>query len=308
MEQRTLGLNGPKVSEICFGAWPIGGGLGSVDKKIAINTIHSAISDGITFFDTAEGYQTSERILGEALKGKRQSTIIGSKFSGDDHSESHIFSAIDQSLNALKTDYIDLYQIHTPQEQWPIEDTMASLNKLIDKGKIRYLGVSNFSSAQTTKARSFGLIQSSQPKYNLLFHEEEDSNIKYCLENKIGVMAHSVLAKGLLTGKYRPGHRFNDDDERRLFNFFKGDLFVSVISVLDKLSDWSNSRGRTLTELAVAWVLARPGISTALVGLKTPAQVKEIVSATSWYLTKEEMEEISSITRQLQIRWVKDTV
>ena len=307
MDQRTLGINGPKVSSICFGAWPIGGGLGIVDKKVAIDTIHSAISEGITFFDTAEGYQTSESILGEALKGKRQSTILASKFSGNDHSESHIFSAIDQSLNALKTDYIDLYQIHTPQSKWPIEYTISSLHKLIDKGKIRHIGVSNFSQKQTSEAISFGTIHSSQPRYNLLFHKEEDANIEYCMENKIGVMAHSVLAKGLLTGKYRPGHKFNDDDERRFFNFFKGDLFVSITSVLDTLSNWCHARDKTLTELAVAWVLAKPGISAAIVGLKTSKQVKEVIAAANWRLTNDELEEIAFITNQLQIKWVKDT-
>ena len=306
MDQRRLGNNGPKVSAICFGAWPIGGGLGLVDKKIAIHTIHSALSEGITFFDTAEGYQTSEAVLGEALIGKRQSTILASKFSGTDHSESHIFSAIDKSLNALKTDYIDLYQVHTPQDKWPIEYTIGSLNKLIDMGKVRHIGVSNFSQKQTAEAISFGSVQSSQPRYNLLFHKEEDANIKYCNENGIGVMAHSVLAKGLLTGKFRPGHKFTDDDERRFFNFFKGDVFLSITSVLDTLSDWCQSRNKTLTELAVAWVLAKPGISTAIVGLKTSMQVKEVISAANWRLTKDEMKDIDLITNHLEIKWVKD--
>ncbi|MBI50487.1 MAG: aldo/keto reductase [Chloroflexi bacterium] len=305
MNQLQLGLNGPVISSVCFGAWPIGGGLGSVDKSVAIDTIHSAIAQGITFFDTAEGYKTSETILGEALKGRRSSTVLASKFSGNNHSETHIFSAIDKSLNALQTDYIDLYQIHSPQDKWPIEDTMASLNKLIDQGKIRFIGVSNFSTYQTTQANTHGLIQSSQPRYNMLFRDE-GSNIKFCYENGIGVMAHSVLAKGLLTGKYRPGHKFALDDERRFFNFFKGDLFEKVTTILDSLNDWCKARNKTLTELAIAWVLANPNISTAIIGLKTRSHVAQAIQGSNWQLSKDEMNEISLITKPLQIKWVKD--
>ena len=120
METRVLGKSDLKVSTVCFGAWPIGGGMGRVDPQEAVKTIHAAINAGIAFIDTAEGYQTSESVLGQALKSRRDSVILATKLSGPDHSASHIRNALENSLSALNTEYIDLYQLHTPQPKWPI--------------------------------------------------------------------------------------------------------------------------------------------------------------------------------------------
>ena len=225
METRVLGKSDLKVSTVCFGAWPIGGGMGRVDPQEAVKTIHAAINAGIAFIDTAEGYQTSESVLGQALKSRRDSVILATKLSGPDHSESHIRNALENSLSALNTEYIDLYQLHTPQPKWPIENTMKILNDLKEEGKIRHIGLSNFTSEQTDEAMGYGPIVSSQPRYNLLFRQE-DPTLAFCEKNEIGVIPHSVLAKGLLGGSYKPGHIFATDDERRLFNFFQGPIGV----------------------------------------------------------------------------------
>ena len=305
MELRQLGKKGPMVPTICFGAWPIGGGMGRVDTKQAISTIHAAINEGITFLDTAQQYNSSESILGEALKGYRERVFIATKVSGEDHSESHIRSAVDNSLRALNTDYLDLYQLHSPQPKWPIDQTMSILTRLKDEGKIRYVGISNFSASQTKEAIQYTNINSSQPRYNLIFPEEQET-IKYCGDNGIGVIAHSVLAKGLLGGKYKPGHEFAKDDERRLFNFFRGDLFVQITNITSALDSWARDNGRDIAQLAVAWVLANPLVTSAIVGMKTPLQVSQVSPAAQWKLSKSDLEEIQKILGDLKPEWRKD--
>lgn len=305
METKLLGKSDLKVSLVCFGAWPIGGGMGKVDSKQAVKTIQKAMDAGINFIDTAEGYQTSESILGEALKGRRGSVILASKLSGPDHSERHIRTAIESSLKALKVEQIDLYQLHTPQPLYPIENTMAILINLKDQGKIRHIGLSNFSSEQTKEAMQYGDIISSQPRYNLLFRQESQT-LDFCKGSKIGVIPHSVLAKGLLGGSYKPGHKFAKDDERRLFNFFKGDLFRNIYGITQQLDDWSKNNGRDLIQLAIAWVLANDAVTSAIVGMKSPLQVENAVKAATWKLTSSDKAEIESIIGDLRPEWVKE--
>ena len=304
METRILGKSDLVVSTGCFGAWPIGGGMGKVDPQKAIKTIHAAIDSGISFIDTAEGYQTSESVLGQALKSRRDSVILATKLSGPDHSESHIREALENSLFALNTDYIDLYQLHTPQPKWPIENTMKVLNELIGEGKIRHIGLSNFTSEQTHEAMAFGSIVSSQPRYNLLFRQE-DPTLAFCEKSEIGVIPHSVLAKGLLGGSYKPGHIFDSDDERRLFNFFQGDLFQAIYKVTKNLEEWSKNYGRDLIQLAIAWTLANSAITSAIVGMKSVAQVENAAKAATWKLTPTDLTEIDSIIGDLRPEWIK---
>ena len=308
MKHRQLGKNGPMVSTVCFGAWPIGGGMGKVDQTQAIKTIHSAIESGVNFFDTAEGYNTSEMVLGKALEGKRHNIVLASKLSGEDHSVGHIRNAINHSLKVLKTDYIDIYQLHTPQPNWPIEDTMSELVKLKQEGKILHIGLSNYSVEETISATACTSIQSSQPRYNLIFNNEEKATLEFCYQNGIGIMAHSVLAKGLLTGKYKAGHIFEEDDERRLFNFFRGTLFDVINKLVQELNSWAIERNRNVTQLAIAWVLAQRPVTSAIVGMKTLEQVEQARLSSEWDLTQSELEEVSNMIGTFKPKWVKDPV
>ena len=307
MDTRILGKSDLEVPIICFGAWPIGGGLGRVDQREAISTIHAAIDSGITFIDTAEGYQTSEFVLGKALKGKRESVTIASKLSGPDHSESHILEAIENSLTALRVDYIDLYQLHSPQPQWPIQETIEILIRLKDQGKLRHIGLSNYTPKQTRQAMQFGPIVSSQPRYNMIF-TQEDETLEFCKANNIGVIPHSVLAKSLLSGKYKPGHTFGHDDERRLFNFFRGQLFETIYEVTEKLKAWAEERERDLIQLAIAWVVANPAVTSAIVGMKSVDQVADVTKAATWKLTDSDLSDIKNIIGDLCPMWIKDEV
>ena len=199
MQTRKLGIDGPEVPVICLGAWPLGGGMGVVTDDQAIATVHASIDSGANFIDTAEGYRTSESVLGKAIKGRRDEVIIATKLSGD-HSLEHMTSAVENSLKSLGTDYLDLYQLHGPRPGNPIEETMLNLEKLRDAGKVRYLGVSNFSGDQHREAAKFGMIHSSQPRYNMLYRVPEEDILPTCLELGIGVIPHSPLAKAMLTG------------------------------------------------------------------------------------------------------------
>lgn len=294
MESRLLGRNGPEVPVLCLGTWPLGGGYGYLPRDRVISTIHAAINSGMNFVDTAEGYENSEHLLGIALKGRRSRVFLATKLTGD-HSTEHMFSAIENSLRSLQTDYIDLYQLHSPRPDRPIEETMDDLLKLKKEGKIRYIGVSNFSADQHIEAFKAGPINSSQPRYNMLFRSAEESILTTCRDMGVGVIVHSPLAKGMLTGKYIPGHRFPPDDERNLHSVFQTTKFKAAQPYLQKLVGWAADHGHNIAELAIAWTLANPAVTSSIVGAKTPEQVVANLEAANWYLTSTDLAEIEGI-------------
>ncbi len=306
MDKRQLGKDGPLVSAIAFGAWPIGGGLGTVPEGQGIAAVEAALEVGMTFIDTAEGYQSSEVVVGKAIKGRRDEVFLATKLSGSDHSAKHMSSAIENSLRMLGTDYIDLYQLHSPSPDWPIAETMENMLKLRDSGRIRYIGVSNFSPEQTQEAMRYATIHSSQPRYNLMWRNLEEDVLPFCLQNGIGVIPHSVLSKGVLGGKHKPGHQFADDDERRLFSFFRGADFEQAYAAAQRLDSWARDNGRDIVQLAIAWVLANPAVSSALVGAKSPEQVYHNAKAADWALTPSDLQEIETLMDGYRMTWIKD--
>ena len=301
METRALGKDGPQVPVVCLGGVPIAGGMGNVPEEQAIATVHAAIDAGMTFIDTAEAYWASESLIGKSIVGRRHQLFLATKVSGDDHSPEHIARALENSLRALGTDYIDLYQLHRHSPGWPIEGTMENLVRLRESGKIRFIGISNFTADQTLEALACGPIHSSQPRYNMLFREAEDSILPCCLENGIGVIPHSTLAKGLLTGKYHPGHKFSPDDLRNGVGMFMGDTFGRVSHVTDQLNEWASGHGRDLVQLAIAWTLAHPAVTSAIVGARTPEQVYLNAKAADWRLTEDDLREIDKIQGDLRL-------
>ena len=268
--------------------------MGEVDERQAIATIHAAIDSGVTFIDTAESYRSSEEVLGRALEGRRNDVFLATKISGD-HSAEHIGKALGNSLRALRTDYVDLYQIHGPKPEWPIEDTMGELVKHRDAGKIRFLGVSNFSAEQTEEALQYGSIHSSQPRFNMIQSEPRETLLPYCLERGIGVIPHSPLAKGFLTGKYRPGHQFPEGDERVDHPYFPDPVLKKTFAVVESLRGWVPDHGRSLAELAIAWTLAHEAVTSCIVGAKTPEQARANAAAGDWELSESDMSEIDGL-------------
>ena len=299
MRTKQLGKLGPEVPVICLGAWPLGGGMGELPDQQVIDTVHAALDCGVTFIDTAEGYRTSESVLGKALAGKRDQVVLATKLSGD-HSLEHMNQAIENSLRALGTDYIDLYQLHGPKPEYRIADTMGGLLRLKEQGKIRYIGVSNFSVEQHAEALQYGHLDSSQPMYSMLVRTQEEV-LSFCGENGIGVIVHSPLAKGLLTGKYAPDHTFPEGDERSRMAGFQGERFADALRVADQLKTWAESQDHSLYELAIAWTLANSAVTSCIAGAKTPEQARQNAAAADWTLTQGDLQELDRIQGDFRV-------
>jgi aryl-alcohol dehydrogenase-like predicted oxidoreductase len=298
VQQRQLGRDGPSVPVIGFGAWPIGGGLGAVDDRDAIRTLHHAFEQGVTLVDTAEAYRTSEELVGRAIatwSGPRERIFVATKVRGDDLSASHIAEATERSLRRLGVDSIDLLQAHSWDAYHSIDETMQAFDRLVASGKVRYVGVSNFDVPQMEAAWRERSFQALQPRYNLLDREVEAAILPYCQQRGIGVLAHSPLAKGLLTGRYEPGYVFAADDERAQMARFQGDEFSRLLAWTVPLSRWAEERGHTLLELAIAWVLSHPAVTVCLCGAKSPEQIDDHVRAANWHLSTDDRRDIESL-------------
>ncbi len=295
MEKRQLGQGGDFVSVIGFGAWPIGGGMGTVGEQTAISTVRAAIDHGITLIDTAQAYRVSETVIGKALKGGwRERAFLATKVSGH-YSRQAIRDAIETSLRELQTEHVDLYQIHWWNPQYPIDESMETMERLRQEGKIRYIGVSNFNVDQMKAAAQTAPFHSLQPRYNLLDREIEPEIIPHCEAQGIGILAHSPLAKGLLTGKYTPDYQFPKEDERSQSPRFQGEAFRRYLAKAEKLKAIAQRRNLTLIQLAIGWLLRLSAVTCVLVGAKNPAQVAEHVGGQGWKLTDAELKEIESV-------------
>ncbi len=298
METRALGKDGPQVSMLCLGTWPIAGGLGPVQEDQGIATVKAAIEAGMTFLDTAEDYRTSESLIGEAIAGQRDKVFIASKVSYH-YSFEAMSRSLDNSLKALRTDYIDLYQLHEPKAKYSIEESMESLLRLRETGKIRYLGLSNYLADQVREALTFGPINSVQPPYNMMFRFAERTLVPCCLENGIGIIPYSVLGRGMLSGKYRPGVTFPPGDERHGMGMFEAERFQRTYQVIERWKQWALDHGRDLLQLSIAWMTAQPAVTAPIVGAKSPEQVHHIVKAADWRLTPSDLKEIDEIRGDL---------
>ena len=295
VEQRNLGAGGPPVTVIGFGAWPIGGGMGAVGNAEAVATVRSALEAGITMVDTAESYRTSESIIGEALRGGyRERCFLATKASSD-YSRQGIRSALERSLRALRVDCVDLYQIHGWDPRFPIEASMEAMRELRDEGKTRYVGVSNFLPEHLETALRVCPVQSNQVRYSLLSRGIEQGTVQYCERHGIGVIVHSPLAKGLLTGHYTPHSTFAADDERSGFPDFQGEVFARHLATAGRLERIAHARGISLVQLAIAWTLRNPAISCTLVGARSSGQVVDHIGAAAVRLTPAELREIDEI-------------
>ncbi len=303
MRTLPLGNNGPQVPVVCLGTYPLGDGFGAIPESQAIDTVHAALDSGLTFIDTAEGYASAEARLGKALKGRRHEAFLGTKLSRADHSPDQIDDALVVSLKALQTDYVDLYQIHSPQPAFPIERTLDRLRHHVDTGKIRHIGISNFTAAQISEAAQFATIHSSQPRYNMLFRGAEETVLPACLSSGIGVIAHSVLAKGLLAAKYRPGHTFGADDQRHGWDHYSGPGFEATYTVSKKLDEWAQDHGRDLVQLALAWPTAHAAVTSSIVGIRTPEQAQHAARAGDWEISETELKEIDEIQGDLRLKF-----
>jgi aryl-alcohol dehydrogenase-like predicted oxidoreductase len=304
MEKRTLGKSNVQITPILMGTWQAGKKAWvGVEDTDSIKAIRAAFEAGITTIDTAEVYGDghSERIVAEALSDVRDQLEYATKVFANHLKYDQVIEACERSLKNLKTDYIDLYQIHWPSgsfnsELVPIEETMSALNHLKEQGKIRAIGVSNFSRVQLEEASQYGRIDSLQPPYSLFWRSVEKDAMPYCIENQITIIAYSPLAQGLLTGKFGPGHKFDPEDNRAKNKLFQGENFERAQQALEKLRPIAERHHCTLAQLALAWLIAQPQ-SSAIAGARHPEQAIANAQAASVQLSTEELQEIDAIGR-----------
>lgn len=275
MELKKLGNTGESISIIGLGTWQLAGMMGAVDRSQSTALIRKAIDSGITFIDCAEMYGDSEQLLGRALAdGYRDRCFLATKVSRD-FSAGGVRRALENSLKALKTDRIDLYQIHRYDPETPIEETLEAMAEAQQKGLIRYCGVSNFNREQLQRAAQVLPVVSDQINYNALNRSPEKQLLDYCRREKIAVIAHSSLAKGLLCGKYAPEHTFAADDERSGFVGYSGRLFARYLAAVDELEMVARDYGLDIVKAAIAWLLAREEVTSVLIGPKSITQLEE---------------------------------
>lgn len=307
MEYLTLGKSDLTVSRIALGTWAAGGkSWGNVNEKAAARAIDTALSGGVNFIDTAPhyGFGKAEEIVGAAVKGRRENIVLATKFGLAlsprpviDLSPEAAEKELSDSLRRLGTDYIDLYQCHFPDPKTPIEKTMAALMKFRDQGKIRHIGLCNFSNARILSALEYGEVVSVQAQYSLLERSVEEKIRTTCLENGIALLPYGPLGGGVLTGKYRERPRFSMRDARSFFyKYYSEKNWPPVAALTDEMRRMAEARNTTPAALAVSWLLSRPAVAVVLAGARTPVQAAENIRATELRLPESDLETLSALS------------
>jgi aryl-alcohol dehydrogenase-like predicted oxidoreductase len=317
MEYRRLGNSGLQVSVIGLGTNNFGP---RVDYPAAERVLLRAVDEGMNFIETSNTYGEgqAEEFIGKALRGHRQQVLVATKVAsnmGDGPnthggSRKHILEQVELSLQRLQTDYIDLYQIHYYDPFTPLEETLRTMHWLVQQGKVRYVGCSNFAAWQVAEAmgitRALGLepLISVEPEYSMLKRAIERELIPCCTRYNVGILPYFPLASGFLTGKYQRGQpaaagtRFSVQTRRA-----ETILTPENFDVLEKLDAFAAARSRPLVELAFAWLLAHPQVSSVIAGATTPAQITANAKAVDWHLSAAEMEELDGILQALAHTW-----
>jgi aryl-alcohol dehydrogenase-like predicted oxidoreductase len=315
MKIKSLGRTGLKVSEICLGTMTFGN---QADQATSFAIMDVASQAGVNFFDTANVYPLggdlsmvgrTEEIVGSWLKerGARDRIVLATKCAGamgpgpNDQglSRRHILSACDASLRRLQTDYIDLYQVHWPDPSTPLEETLRALDELVRAGKVRYIGCSNYpawllgTALWTSEKHGLARFESDQPRYNILFRMIEDEIVPLCKANGVGLIIYNPLAGGMLTGRYRERRQLDEGGRFALER--SGELYRrrywndAVFEAVDALAGFFEPRSKSLTHVALAWTLAQPGITSAILGASRPEQLTDSLGGVGLDLDEEEL-------------------
>jgi len=308
MRRTTLGRSGLDVSRIAFGTWQLGGDWGAFDEDAAVQAIRHARELGVNFFDTAQayGFGKSEALLGRALRDEltrdRDSLVISTKGGinpGSDRPRDSrrewLRKGVEESLRHLQLDHIDLYQIHWPDPDTPPEETAAALQELVDEGKIRHVGVSNYDSAQLAAFDEIRPVETLQPPYHLFRRAIETDQLPYCREHDIGVLVYSPLGSGLLTGTLTPRTTFDAGDWRAQSSAFQGANLQRNLEVVEQLKNLAAERGATVSQLAIAWTLHQPGVHVAIVGARRAKNIEDSLAAADLDLTSDELARIEQL-------------
>jgi aryl-alcohol dehydrogenase-like predicted oxidoreductase len=295
-----------KVSRVALGTWAMGGWMwGGTDQRESVATIHAALDQGINLIDTAPvyGFGVSEEIVGAALEGIRDRAVIATKTGLEwrdgkvyrNATRARILQEVDDSLRRLRTDYIDIYQVHWPDPLVPVEETAEAMRSLYELGKIRAIGVSNFSVDQMARFRQVAPLHVLQPPYNLFERAIETDILPYSRANDIATLGYGALCRGLLSGRIQPNTAFDGDDLRRVDPKFQQPRLAQYLQAVRQLDEFAQRRfHRRVIHLAVRWMLDQ-GISVALWGGRHPDQVEAALGVAGWSLTDAERESIEHI-------------
>jgi aryl-alcohol dehydrogenase-like predicted oxidoreductase len=310
MNTTTLGMTGLKVSPIAFGTWQLGGDWGQFDELEAITAIRHARELGVNFFDTAQayGFGVSERLLGRALRdeldSRREDVVLATKGGlridverglVRDASPRWLRRGVEESLRNMGVEYIDLYQVHWPDPARPFAESAAALRALMDEGKIRHVGVSNFSAAEMAEFSRTLPVETLQPPYHLFRRDIEADVLPYAREHDVGVLVYGPLAHGLLSGAMDSETTFEAGDWRASSPLFTGETFARNLEAVAELERFARTRGCSVSQLAIAWTLACPGVDVAIVGSRSAAHIEDSLGALDVHLSGAEMKEIERI-------------
>ena len=315
MEFRQFGRTGLKVSAVGFGCWEIGGTYGRIDESQFQRAVAQAIDSGINCFDTAEAYGmgVSEEALARALGGRRNNVVIATKFgvgyeempSRRDSSRERVLASIDKSLQRLRTDHVDVYLVHWPDPNTPLDETMRALDDVVRQGKVRFIGVSNFRLAQIEECARLRRIDVVQYAWNMFDRRMQAEIFPYCAAQQIAVMAYGSLAYGMLSGTFHAGMSFDENDWRsrggnlgslNLFRtLFGPEHFPRNLAAVEELKRLAAKYGKSLPQFALRWTLSNPVVGTALVGFRASAEVTENLGALGWDISNADMAEIDAI-------------
>jgi aryl-alcohol dehydrogenase-like predicted oxidoreductase len=308
MNYRNLGRSGLKVSELCLGAWINFGG--HLEDETTFSILDAAVENGINFFDTADVYAAgkAEEVMGRWMQGKpRRKFVVATKCrgrmwegpNGEGNSRAHILEACNDSLRRLQTDYIDVYQLHSPDPSTPLEESLRALNELIAAGKVRYIGCSNFNSEMIGEAaricEQLGLNKfiSSQPYYNMLGREIEERDVPRCVKEGLGLIPYCPLSQGLLSEKYLDGKV--PEDSRAARNEDLKKVLSEKLPIIQSLARFARDRDWTLSQLALGWLLHQPAMTAPIIGATRPEHVAENVKAVEVKLSQSDLAEIETI-------------
>jgi aryl-alcohol dehydrogenase-like predicted oxidoreductase len=303
-------------SRLGLGCYPLGGGYGSVDDDSARRTVDAALDAGWNFLDTAETYLASEERLGEILEGRRDRVFLATKaFPSEPYTYANLSVAVDSSLRRLRTDRIDLYQLHGPQDwvtsfpgQPSYEEIADALLRLKQEGKVLQVGVCNLPPDVLATVHARAGLFSTQNLYSMLDRGAEGDPlhlpveariIPFAREHGLRFIAFSPLSRGLLADGLDASRTFGPDDERHFLPRYRPDIYPHYVALAGRLQAWAGDHGRSLVQLAVAWTLARPGVTNTLIGAKRPEQVQAVAGADAWQLTDADLAELDGIVATL---------